>query len=256
MTSFRFMTDLVPRHTSSYFVAFCTGGGIIVMLGILYGVSVSFSSMTTDGAVAAFDLDAEGSIACWFSVVLLLFCGLTALLIRDIRTNLGLLDASNRRAWLFVSLVWFTMSLDEGASLHEGFKELLARLLGTRIIGDGSIYWVVPYFFILSVTGLFLLWTIRRTPSAVLCLVGVGLCYVIVVMAQLEWILRGLWPAQIIVEECAEMFGYLLILLTLGLYARESVSESAMVKRSVDSKPSSDRHSGFRWEAVESGLAS
>ena len=224
-----------------YLLLLLGGAGIILLLCALYGMGTTLSSMTTDGTVAAFDLDAEGSIASWFSASLLMFCGLTALLVRKVQANLGGWFPVDRRGWLAVSMVWFIMSLDEGASLHEGFKEMMVRLVGTRIIGDGSVYWVVPYFFILSVTGMFLLCSFRRTPAALTCLFSAGLCHSIAVLSQMEWILRGVWPAQIMVEESAEMMGYLLILLALALHARSLVFELEHVegvnRRSVESRP-------------------
>ena len=170
------LTDLVPRRTSAYLAVLIAGVVTVLMLGGLYALGIKLSSLTTDGKVAAFDLDCEGSIGTWLSIVVLFLCGLVTLLIRQLRRVQSGCTFRERCGWLAVSLVWFTMSLDEGASLHEGFKEMMALALGTRLMGDGSIYWVVPYFAALSAAGLFMLWAMRRTWPPVVCLFSAGGC--------------------------------------------------------------------------------
>jgi hypothetical protein len=196
-------------------------GGVAMSLlfGALYAAGTRLSTQTTDGRVAALDLDSEGSIASWFSIVLLFCCGQATLLVRRLRVAA---DGSRgeSRAWLAVAAVWFIMSLDEGASLHEGFKELLARVAGTRIFGDGSISWAVPYFVVLSASGCFMLAAVRRTPAAVVCLFGAGLSFAMAVVMQLEVVFPTRPALSTWIEESCEMLGDLLVLITLGLHAR------------------------------------
>ncbi len=216
------LSDLVPRRGSTFLFTFLGGVTVVAGLAALYGLGEALAPLTTDGKIAAFDLDSEGSIGNWVSVVVLFLCGLTTLLVRSIERSLAD-GARPTRLWLAVSGVWFTMSLDEGASLHEGFKELMARLCHTRILGDGSIYWAVPYFVLLSASGLFLLWRARRVPAAIAFLFAAGAFYAIAVASQMELILRGMGPIEVCVEESCETLGHLSIWMTLGLYARSLV---------------------------------
>jgi hypothetical protein len=213
------LAEIIPRRTSTYVLILAAGIAIVAVLDGLYVVGLKLASLTTDGQLAAFDLDSEGSIASWFSIVLLFLCGQAALLVRRLRVAAG---CRRREAWMWLATacVWFVMSLDEAASLHEAFKELAARLIGTRVAGDGSIYWVVPYAVVLSGVGAFILASVKRTPAAAACLISAAACYALAVASQTELIWRGLWPFQIWFEESCEMLGDLLILLTFGLYAR------------------------------------
>ena len=117
------------------------------------------------------------------------------------------------------------MSLDEGASLHEAFKEMMARVTGTRILGDGSIYWAVPYFLLLSASGLFVLQAARRCPAAIASLLFAGTSYAIAIVAQFEFFLGNHPAIETWIEESCEMLGGIFILLALGLYARSVVLE-------------------------------
>jgi hypothetical protein len=216
--------EIIPRRNSTYLSIGAGGVLLILVLGGLYAIGLRLAHLTTDGKLAAFDLDSEGSIASWCSIVLLFSCGLTTLLVRRLRVA-ARCATTEGRLWFAVSVLWFTMSVDEGASLHEAFKELMARLTGTRILGDGSIYWVLPYFLVLTATGLFLLRVARRCRTAIACLLGAGASYAIAVIAQLELFLGNHPAIETCVEESCEMLGGLFILLTLGLHARSVVLE-------------------------------
>lgn len=218
------LSELIPRRNSTFLTIFSGGVLLNLSLGGLYAIGFRLAHLTTDGKLAALDLDSEGSIASWCSIVLLFMCGLATLSVRRLRVaaRCSLIES---RLWLAVCLLWFTMSLDEGASLHEAFKEVIARITGTRILGDGSIYWAVPYFLLLSASGLFVLRAALRCPPAVASLLGAGVSYAIAIIAQFEFLL-GKHPAiETWIEESCEMLGGLFILLTLGLYARSVVLE-------------------------------
>ena len=228
------LSDLVPRRHVTYGLIFVAGVSIILCLGGLYAVGFRLARLTTDGQVAAFDLDHEGSIASWFSIALLFLCGLTTLLIRKLRCEAGC-TRSEQRAWLLVSSVWIWMSVDEGSSLHEAFKEVVVKITGSRIFGDGSIYWAVPYFVLLSAAGLFLLSKTQRDYASLLCILVAGLSYGLAAAGQLDLLLAGRPILETWLEETCEMLGNLLILLCLMLHARSVV-------RDVESQPTRELH--------------
>src|SRR5262249_25422263 len=121
-------------------------------------------------------------------------------------------------------------------------KEMMARITGTRIFGDGSIYWAVPYFLALSVSGLFLLWTCRRSWGSVTSLFLAGGFYATAVAAQMELIFRGMGGVGGWVEESCEMMGDFCILMTITLYARRLAQE-------MESKRSQQhRETWGRWD--------
>lgn len=213
------LAELVPRRAAFYVILLISGFSIVLALGLLYRIGLLLGPRTTDGVVSAFDLDSEGSIASWFSIIVLFLCGLVTLLVRTLRMAAGA-GRHESIGWLAVACLWFLMSLDEGASLHEGFKEMMVLITGRRIMGDGSVYWAVPYFALLSAAGLFLLNHVRRSSAAVICLLSSGFCFAIAIAAQLDFILRGKPFLETWLEESGEMMGQLLILACVSMFAR------------------------------------
>src|SRR6185437_14927387 len=91
------------------------------------------------------------------------------------------------RIWLWASAVWFLMSLDEGASLHEGFKEMMTAITGHRVLGDGSIWWIGAYLLVLGIVGIRSALDMRACRSALATMLGGGLAFAAAVITQLQW---------------------------------------------------------------------
>jgi len=223
------VAELLPRGRRAYLTLAIVGVGCVVLFGVLHVLGHTYlGRFTTNGSVEAFDLDSEGSLATWFNAMLLFLCGQVTLLLWYALDPAGERPEGARGAngrlrggLLASSIVWFAMSADEGGSLHEGFKELAVMLLGTRLHGDGSIYWIVPYFVVLAATGVFLLRRMGRTPAGGLLMAAGGL-WALAVVNQLE-LLFAQPLISILVEESCETLGSLCLLASLCLFAHDAV---------------------------------
>jgi len=221
--------DLIPHRKRRLILFFMAAVVVVALLEALYLWSFEFKGLTTDGSVAALDLDSEGTLAVWFSSVTLLAAGGYAFIIYRLRCEQlaraeeeeegGRADVASM-PWLLAALCWTMMSLDETGSLHEGFKELMTRVTGTSLYGDGSLWWAIPYCLVLVGIGSRLLvdmWP-RMMPTLTF-LIAAGF-YVLAVVAQLGMILPTADPIAIMIEEGAEMLGNLAILATMLLQSR------------------------------------
>ncbi len=220
------LTDLVPLRLPVFLIPLIAGLALIAGLETLYAWMPQLADRTTDGRVAAFDLDGEGSLAVWFSSMTLAAAGVVAVLIYLVRRHKVDDYHGYYRIWLWAAMCWFLMSLDETASLHEGFKEAMAILAGTRLFGDGSIWWVVPYFFLLGAVGTRLLVDMRDCWLSSATLVLTAISYFVAVLVQLGWLMPESGARGVMVEEGAEMFGNLSLLLAMGLHARHVVLDA------------------------------
>ncbi|NQT39847.1 MAG: hypothetical protein HQ581_20300, partial [Planctomycetes bacterium] len=147
------LTDLIPMRFSTFALLAVVGLAIVVGLETLYWWMPLLADRTTDGRVAAFDLDGEGSLAVWFSSTTLLLAGCASVIVYSVR-RYRIDDYQGRyRIWIWAAACCLLLSIDETASLHEGFKEMMAAVTGTRLFGDGSIWWVTAYFFLLAGVG-------------------------------------------------------------------------------------------------------
>jgi hypothetical protein len=220
------LTDLVPRRLSVFVLVFLAGLAIVAGLEGLYAWMPQLAGATSDGRVAAFDLDGEGSLAVWFSSTTLSLAGLLAILVFTVRRHRTDDYSGRYRVWLWAAACWFLMSLDETASLHEGFKEMMVLVTGTRVFGDGSVWWVACYFFLLGAVGTRLLVDMRECWLSSAAFVGVAACYVVAVLAQLGWVLPESGARGVMLEEGAEMIGDLMLLLAMGLHARHVILDA------------------------------
>lgn len=232
------VTDLIPKRLSVFALLFLGGLTVIVGLVYLYSWMPDLAGYTTDGRVAAFDLDGEGSLAVWVSSTLLNLSALVALLVFSVRRHRTDDYNGRYRVWLWAAMCWLVMSIDETGSVHEGFKEMMTRLAGTRLFGDGSIWWVVPYFFLLGAVGLRLLVDMRECRLSSSALLAAGAAYATSVVAQLGWIAGQGGAREVMIEESAELLGDLLILMAMGLHARFVILDAeGLIKRRAVEKP-------------------
>jgi hypothetical protein len=176
--------------------------------------------------VAAIDLDGEGSLAVWFSSMTLAAAGLVAVVIYRVRQHRSDDYNGRYRIWLWGAMCCFLLSLDETASLHEGFKEMMSHSTGTRLLGDGSMWWVIGYVFLLGGVGTRLLVDMRECAVSITAMVATAACYAVAVAAQLGWLLPDSGAQGVMLEEGAEMVGNLMLLLAMGLHARHVILDA------------------------------
>jgi hypothetical protein len=143
------------------------------------------------------------------------------------------------------------MSMDESASLHEGFKEMMAHLTGTRLLGDGSVWWTIPYFFLLGSVGTRLLVDMRPCRLSSAALMGTAACFGVAILGQLGLIMPDAGAREVMVEEGCEMVGMLLLLLAMTLHARYVILEAqgllpARKPKATDSKEGAGQASGAK----------
>lgn len=245
------ITDLAPTRLGVIALLVLLGVGVIAGLEALYHYMPTWAEHTTDGRIAAFDLDGEGSLGAWFSSVQLLGASLLSLLILSVRRQKADDYHGRYRVWFWAALLFFVMSVDEAASLHEGFKEMMAHLTGQRLAGDGSLWWAIAYVLVGGPIGLRVLLDVRRSRAAVTCMVLTALLYVLAVAVQLQWIMPQRGALGVMVEEGLEMTANLTLLLGLTLYARFAILEAQGLV-TVSAKPAKKRRERETDEAAAS----
>jgi hypothetical protein len=124
------------------------------------------------------------------------------------------------RIWAWAALCWQVMSIDESASLHEGFKELMSQTTGQRVLGDGSIWWVAAYALILGTIGVRLVLEMRVCRGSTASLILAAISYAVAIVVQLGGILPDLGARAVMVEEGCEIAGAVFLLLAMSLHAR------------------------------------
>jgi hypothetical protein len=178
------ITDFIPRRPLTLLLLLALNLAVIGGLEWLYFKMPTWAKQTTDGRVAAFDLDSEGSLGAWYSSTVLAVAAAYAFLVYSLRRH-RIDDYRGRyRTWFAAGLCFALMSIDESASLHEGFKEMMSLVTGHRLYGDGSLWWVAGYGVVLGWIGLRLLLDMRECWSAAMAFLLTGACFAVAVLTQ------------------------------------------------------------------------
>jgi hypothetical protein len=180
-----------------------------------------------DRELNAFDADEDGSVFAWASSVMTFAAGLGALL---------LAVATGRRAYGVLALLLVFFSFDDTFRIHERAGEIDTALGFSQETQLGRLLWPILYFPLLA-AGLLLLLLIAREAAARIArflLVGTALLGAAValeattpILFRLGWEHRS-WPyeVEVLLEESAELVGWLLIAAALGALASVALSRT------------------------------
>jgi hypothetical protein len=207
--------DLLPQRWFVLTAIFLAG---LALIGGIEGLYAWLPAAR--GRVAAFDLAGRGNLGEWFSALVLLAASITATLIYRVRRH-RMDDYHGRyRVWLWAALCWFLLATDAVTGLHDAFRQMLTSLTGTRLAGDGAVWWIVGFTLLLGTIGTRVLLDMRQCRLSTAALVLAACCYLAAVVIRLGWLAPADLVVRIMVRQCLLMTGHLLLLLAMGLHAR------------------------------------
>ncbi|RNI25749.1 hypothetical protein [Rufibacter latericius] len=204
----------------------------IIILGVLALCIRTFTNYKSAlGFVPLFDMDKENSIPTYFSSLNLL---ISSFLLFSIFLHKDALKDKYRRHWLFLSLIFFFLSIDETASIHEYYSVLIKNLMNFSGPGNysfavlgGICVLIFLYFF-----STFILSLPAKTRSK---FVLAGSLFVsgalgseaiggYIIVGDLSNSLNSLfYGVFVIIEESLEMVGVLFFIRAILLYIKESL---------------------------------
>ena len=172
------------------------------------------------GKLAMLDGQTTGSLVRWMSSLLLLWAGLQSLIVFNVRRHKVDDYQGHYRVWLWGAFCWFLMATDRAASLHDGFQQLMTAATGTRILGDGTIWWALPVALLLGAIGSRLMIDTRASRLMIVGLVLAAACYGAAFATIHQWIMPRGALAALLLCYALPVVGDLLIALSMGLAAR------------------------------------
>lgn len=218
------ISDLAPHAYWSIALLFCLGAGAIAGLEALYHYLPRW--VEEPARVTALDLDSEGSLANWLTGMFLGMSALYALFVYAIRRNKADDYHGRYRIWVWGALAFVALSIDECASLHEGFAGLMTKVSGTPIWGDGSLWWILAYGLVSLAVGIRLAFQVLACrAAATVCAIGF-LCWCVGLGVRLEWLQAPTIRQQIMLAQGLEMSGALAIFTGILLFCRYVILES------------------------------
>ncbi|HVX10515.1 MAG TPA: hypothetical protein VHC22_05005 [Pirellulales bacterium] len=220
------VTDLVPQRYSMLALALAAGLAVVTGLEAAHFWLPKLSSMTGGSRLTALDLASDAALANWFSAMTLGLAAVVAVIIYSVRRHRKDDYHGRYRVWLWAAGLWAVMSVDEGASLHEGFTEVAAFFGGERGLVGSSIWWVAAYGLLFAAVGTRLFLEMNCCQLSSGSLMAAVCCFVAAVVAKL-----GVVPAitgvyAVMVEEGCEMVGDVLLLFAMLVHARHTILDA------------------------------
>ncbi len=214
------LIDLVPQRLTILALWLAIGLAIIAGLVVLHNWQHEFSATTAVEQFAAFDLSRTGCLGGWFASLLLLAASATAVLTYSIRRHRTDDYHGRYRIWLWAALCCFFAAADIAADLHESIRQFMIHLTNTRIWGDGTLWWIIPYILVLGALGSRLVLDMRpcRLSITFFSLAAAG--YLVAASMELGLFSIGDAVRTVMIKAGAAMFGHLMLLMSMALNAR------------------------------------
>jgi hypothetical protein len=230
------LIDLVPHRRISFVLILLGGLMVIAGLECLYAWMPELPFVGAGGRLAALDLAAPGSLASWFSSVILLAASVVAGLIYSIRRHKTDDYHGRYRIWLWAAGGWFWLATANAAGLHQAIQQMATAATGTKLLGDGSLWWIGAWLLLMVVIGsrvLLDMWASRLSSAAIIL---AWVCYATAFSAHLGWLLPDRGVNHVLARQGAQMAGDLLMLLAMGLYARHVLLDAQGLLRREEPK--------------------
>jgi hypothetical protein len=232
------LTDLIPRRRISYILLLKAG---LAVIGGLIALHVWIPDLMGDPQLRPVmaDLGSCGSLGSWFGSLLLLAASLLAIVIYGVRQHKVDDYHGHYHVWLWAAACWFIMATDVAASLHQGLAKVMISLTGTRIAGDGSIWWVVPALLLVGSIGSRLLIDMRSSRLSSAALILAAIAYLTALAAFFHGMMLQSEVAQLLLVQGLVLGGHLLLATSMGLHARYVLldAEGVLPKRPLKKKP-------------------
>ncbi len=219
------LLDLVPRRLIVLAVLFSAAAAVIVGLEFAYAWMVGRAA-AGGTTLTALDVAAKGSLACWFSSLMLLAAAVAALLIYSVRRHRTDDYQGRYRVWIWAAGGCFLLATDQAAGLREAFREMMISLTGTPLLGNGDPWWVVAYAIILGAIGSRLLMDVRFCPLSVCALSGAAVAHGLAVAQRFGLMVFDGGANKVMYLTGSEMAGNLLLLAAFGSFARHVVLDA------------------------------
>lgn len=219
------ITDLIPRRLPAYLLLFLLGLISIAGIEALHAWTLGEEPRIAEGRIAPLDLAAAGSLSSWFLSATFLATAMTSVMVYAVRRYRTDDYRGYYRIWLWAATCWLVMSIDATIGLRGELKDIMTRLTGTALHGDGTLWWAVPYLVLITALGSRLMidtWPARLSTGA---FSFAGVCLASAAIMQLGVpAFEGVNNPMVI--KGAEMLGSWMLLLATAVHARYVVLDA------------------------------
>jgi len=224
--------DLMPKSYGLLALTYFAGLLFIAGLEAGYYYLPLLTPHSASGRIEALDLTGEGTLAAWFSTTMLTLAAAAAWVVYSVRKQRADDYHGRYRVWLGAGFAWLLLGVDESASLHETFRDVMIGTTKQIGFGDGSIWWIGAYGLVLTVVGIRLMLDMRECRTSTTALGFTAVCYLtavlIVLNVERQWLPQANLPTTytVMLKEGLELLGNLFLLTSMLIHARYVILES------------------------------
>lgn len=134
---------------------------VLLFTHILYLITRFFYGYSYRDYFHFFYLDSEGNLPTLYATISLAIAGMLLLIVGYLKKKLG---HGKYGYWLFIGAIFILISYDEASGMHENINEIFWDKLPDLpvYLGFG---WVIPYFFLTVIIGLFSISFLKSIPK-------------------------------------------------------------------------------------------
>jgi hypothetical protein len=213
------LSDLVSRRlwVHGLFAATC-----LALIAAVFALQIWVAKALPGlaGKLTMLDAQLPGSLAQWLSSLLLLWAGILSLVVYSVRKHKVDDYRGYYRVWMWGALCWFLVATDRAASLHAGFQQIMTAVTGTRVLGDGSIWWMLPATVLLAAVGARLAVDARESRITLAALVCAAIAYIAAAATYNHWLTPRGPLAPLLVIYALPIVGDLFVAMSINLAAR------------------------------------
>ncbi len=214
------ITDFIPRRWWAIPVIACVGMLAITALVALHYYRPSWEARVPSLNLMALDLTSAGSLARWFSSLVLLLAAVMSWIVYHMRRHKTDDYRGGYGLWIWASVALVLASLDAATHLHRAPQGWLRQQTGATWLGDASSVGLFTIGIPAMLGGLRMLVDMRRSRLACATLASAALSYGGAMLIALEMIRINSPAWNAMTGGGLMMLGHLSLLLGIAVFAR------------------------------------
>jgi len=220
------VTDFVPQRLRSLTLYVFLGAALIAGLLALSRYAGVWASAVGAESVAALKVTGTGTLAAWFSSVLLGLAVLLSILLYSLRKH-RIDDYRGRyKVWLWAAAGWVVLSIDHVAPLHKLLVRGMTHATGWTALPDGAAWWIAACMLAFVLFGIRALRDLAESPVALVAALLAISGWSAAVTTHLGWWQWASHEAAVLVAAGAAMGGHLMLCMALAAYARHVILDA------------------------------
>lgn len=232
------LIDLIPNRPWVLASWFFGGLTIVGLLELACGY-LCLAGGGSLGIAQIFDMGRKDCLASWFAQLMLVAAAVVACLVYSIRRHRTDDYQGRYRVWIWAALAWFYLAADKVAGIHEAIQQTLVQLSGTTLVGDGALWWIIPYALLGGAIAFRLLWDLRESWPTLTMLSLAAAVYGVALGWRLSAAPDEPLVRQAMFQQGAELVGHWLSLLAVCTYLRHVIRDAQGLLPRREPKPAS-----------------